>query len=71
MQCGMINSNISAVIKVEMFTVNLLRQLEVKYYIVKVIIVQCVLSIKLKNRPFPTYVYINSFICSDVKYTYS
>jgi hypothetical protein len=60
-KCSIINCNNSTVIKLEMITVIVLRQLQVKYCVVKVFIVQCNLSMKPKISPFSTYFYINFF----------
>ena len=46
---------------------NVLHELQVKYYIVKVFIVECNLSVKLKNNLFPDNVHINFFLCFDAK----
>jgi hypothetical protein len=48
---------------------NVLHELQVKYYIVKVFIVECNLSVKLKNNLFPDNVHINIFLCFDAKYS--
>ena len=51
-QFYLINNKNSAVNKLGTCVVNVLWQLEVKYYIVKVFIVECNLSIKLKSNSF-------------------
>lgn len=47
--------------------VNVLCQLQVKYYILKAVIAERNLSFKIKTTHFHTRVYISFFLCFDVK----
>jgi hypothetical protein len=61
--CDLINSKNLTIIKLGMCTVNvLLCQLQVKYYMVKLFIVECNFYVKLSNHSF-----LNFFLCFDVK----
>jgi hypothetical protein len=51
--CNLINSNASTVIKLGMCTVKVLCQWKVKCYVFKVFIVECILSSKLKITKSP------------------
>lgn len=51
LNCDLINNNLT-VIKLRTCTLNALCMIYIKYYIVKVFIVECNFSIKYKNHPF-------------------
>ena len=50
MNCELMNNENSTVIKLGTCTVNVLRQVLVKYYTVEVLIVGCILTVKIKSH---------------------
>ena len=69
--CDVTNNKNSSVIKLGRCTVNVLRQLYLKYYTVKVFIVECNISIKRKNHWFPDICLRDLFFFVLVWRTYS
>ena len=63
MNCDLINSKNSTPIKLGTCTVHVLCQLWVKCCIIQEFIVELNLSIKLKDRSFPNYVYVRYLLC--------
>ena len=54
----LINNKKSTVIDLGTCAVNVLCQLDVKYYTFKALIAECIFAVDLKNHPFRTHVYV-------------